>query len=273
MSSSSLTLKQIPPCPTFSRLKRAYIDASHAHGNDGSFLDRWLRKCPALEVLDLRLPNCSLEECRIQGITWDYDLPALTTFGLDCYSSDHSQLSNFLHRNAAIETLTWDVRTDDPFILPASSFPNLKALSINFHGDAKLVSSIFLGLAQSPVVHARICGCPHDGYAEVVKVAASLRCLELDLSSRWQDASRTSADAEEETTEQNADADSPPLPKPPRIIKNLLPQIPELQELALDLETAYTTIYVDSGDSRKAQHPKAMDDSDLVLICDSYALP
>ena len=116
-------------------------------------------------------------------------------------------------------------------------------------------------------------------------MAVLLRCLELDLGSGWRNCYETSVDNDENTDKdtiksidgatdgatkhapekvekQDADVDLPPLPK---IIKNILPHFPELQEFTLNLETAHTTIFTGSGDSRESRKPNPVDERDLVI--------
>ena len=116
-------------------------------------------------------------------------------------------------------------------------------------------------------------------------MAVLLRCLELDLGSGWRNCYETSIDngentdkdtiksidsatdgatkhAPEKVEKQDADVDLPPLPE---IIKDILPHLPELQGFALNLETAHTTIFTGSGDSRESRKPDSMDERDLAI--------
>ena len=183
------------------------------------------------------------------------------------YSSDHEGLARFLRGNPTIKTLTLNLSTDnDSFALQPNSLPDLTSLSINFHGRAELVSSLALRLASTPLKHLRVTNTPHDRYLEFVKLADSLRCLELDLGSRWQ-AQKSAISSSAELEKSYPDANLRPLPRLLEIVQALLPQLPRLQELALDAETADTTIFVGgSGDERGWEQPDALDESDLVCV-------
>ena len=255
---------QVPICPKFPKLEWAFLDASRAHGNNASFLDRWLRNCPALQTLELHLPNCDWETCQIQGITWDYDLPALETFSLYGYSLNIEGLAKFLHRSSALKLLTLELSTEKPFNLPSGSLPNLEALSMDFNGVPNLVSSLAPGFTTTPLRHLRVNGCPYESLLELAALPGSLRCLELELSPPWWEKTSTIADLE--TDDAPADANSATPFKLPKIIKMLLQRLPKLQELGLNLETADTTILEGSGDERTERHPDAISDDDLVSI-------
>ena len=258
---------QIPVCPDFPKLKTAILNAERAHGDNASFLDRWLQNCSALQLLDVRLPNCSFEGCQISGLTWDYYFPALEIFALRGYNCNSVGLAEFLRRSSQLRILTLDLEHEpftehEPFALLPNSLPNLEALSVNFNGVSELVSSVTPGFAATPLRHLRIAGCPYDSYPEFEALSGLIRCLELDFASDWEEQFRKITCSEH--NDALANADSTTSPSLPQIIKALFPQLPKLQELALDLGMAYTTIYEGSGDKCTSRHPDAMNEKDLV---------
>ena len=195
-------------------------------------------------------------------MTWDYDLPVLEKFGLRGYSLNTQGLASFLRRNSTLKTLTLDLSTEEPFRFLPNTLPNLESLSIDFNGRPKLVEETMPGLAATPLRHLRINGCPHSSYLELGALSNSLRCLELDLGSGWRNHVGTIGGPND--GDAPANTGSTTLPKLPEIIKTLLQRLPNLQELALGIETGNTTIYEGSGDESSSRYPEAMCESDSV---------
>lgn len=271
-----------------------------AHGDTGVMVDQMLHHMPIIEELTLFLPGCDLEGCRIQDISWKYNFPALKNLTLQTYNSDNAALADFFFRHPLITTLDWDVDADSAFIFPPGSLPNLTSISITSHGYPSSVAETLSVLAAFPVKHLRISNFSHSDYSEVAKLAETLKCLEIYPGSfGWRPESDSESDDDEEATETNdggaidkeieteeekADdedgtestgkdvkddvaagdelskaSDMLPLHK---IFKDLLERLPELQELALDLDTS--RIYVFSGDDEGYTHPDPMTGDDLV---------
>ncbi|CAG8950821.1 hypothetical protein HYFRA_00003037 [Hymenoscyphus fraxineus] len=93
------------PTEKFAVLKTLCVDARGAHGDNGAFLSKLLRACPAIEELTLSFPNCDLEDCRIRNITWDFTFPSLKSFTFHGYGPDEVTFSSFLARHPGIKTL------------------------------------------------------------------------------------------------------------------------------------------------------------------------
>lgn len=229
-----------------------------AHGDNGALVDQVLRNSSGVIDLTLYFPNCDLENCRLSGISWEYTFPVLESFTLMTYNSNSPSLSDFLVRHPSITTLTWNVYADDVFIFPPNSLSNLQNLNVDFHGETELVKAL---RNTGPIAHLRVDGCPHTSYADLTNLAETLRCLELDSCiSDW----RASSDF---IAQDNIDAGGKEreeiLPLLPGIIKTLLPQLHQLRELSVDLETSRTYC---TGDNGESCHPRPMDVSDLVMI-------
>jgi hypothetical protein len=229
-----------------------------AHGDNGALIDQVLRNSSGVIDLALCFPSCDMESCRLTGISWEYTFPVLESLTLMTYNSKSSSLSDFLVRHPSITTLTWNVDADDVFIFPPNSLPNLQTLNVDFHGETELVKALRY---TGPIAHLRVGFCPHTSYADLTNLAETLRCLELDS---WISDWRASSDS---SSEDNMDADGKEteeiLPRLPEIIKTLLPQLHQLQELSVDLETSRTYTIGDNGESC---HPRPMDVSDLVML-------
>jgi hypothetical protein len=99
---------------TFPLLKSLYVDCSGAHGDDGSPIEKLLRGLPNLRVLHIKAPNCDLESCRIQGLTWAYKFPQLTHFAISIFYRSAQDIASFLANHPTIRTLMFDAEGDEP---------------------------------------------------------------------------------------------------------------------------------------------------------------
>ncbi|KAF2198075.1 hypothetical protein GQ43DRAFT_474886 [Delitschia confertaspora ATCC 74209] len=224
-----------PPSVQFPALRTIMVDASSGHGCKGDVLDHLLKRTQDLEELHMRLPNCDHDTCRIQGMSWDYDLPHLKTFSLHAFDSAPAALTEFLNRNSRVEVLSshlWDDHTRDhkkegacksAVQLAPTSLPNLRALSLTDVGNTcRSPDQYFNPKANRPIQHLRIAGWVGNQklYEPITAAAMTLRCLELEfhVSSMRSNAASISA-----------------LPE----IKELLLSLSELRELGVCFESAH----------------------------------
>ena len=252
----------------FPALKILRIDARGAHGDDGSMIDRILQSAPKLQELTLIFPRCDLKGCRIKGISWEYTFPALETCSISTYNTDNTALSKFLVSHPTITNLDWDVDSDENFIFPPTSLPILRALKLD--DMDVLCGSQPLSSAKRPITHLRLeCCCPCENSLEITNLAKTLKFLELEsciYHSRPDSDSGINKDGDNDS--ENADGLGLSFPQ---ITKNLLLHLPELQELAVDLETGFTYF---RGKDGKFEKRKPTDVNDLVnligpILCNS----
>lgn len=157
-------------------------------------------------------------------------------------------------------------------MFPQESLPELQELSIEFHGDEEIVKATFEVLAQcSP--HLERLGfrkIPHASYLQITKLGKSLKYLDLDPGvSSWREGfDEPEADDSDDEWNKRIEAGAAALEaetgtrKLSEIIRRMLGELPELRELAVDLETAYT--YGGRQVDEESGHPYPMDDNDLV---------
>jgi hypothetical protein len=150
-------------------------------------------------------------------------------------------------------------------VFPRQSLPELRELSIEFWGDKEIIEANFDVLAQySPhLERLGIRRVPHASYLQVAKLGKSLKYLDLDPGvCSWREGFGEPEEDSDDEWNQRIEGSIAALEvetgmrKLSEIIKKMLGQLPQLRELAVQLETAYT--YVGGG------HPDPMDDNDLV---------
>jgi hypothetical protein len=256
---------QTLPSVQFPVLETLSINASAAHGDNGSLVEAILQTCPALQDLDLSFPTCDLEGCRLQGITWQHTFPSLKALDVRTYNSDNAALSEFLLRHPKIATLAWDVDADEGFIFPRDSLPELRALSMDFRGRSELLKENVEVLARCQhLAHLRVDGCPHTSYLEIAKLGNNLKCLELNPGVySWREGCGESGEEPDSDDEKLADSleAETGMRNLPSIIGSMLEKLYGLQELAMDLETSCTSSRNDEG---KFVNPDSMNVKDLV---------
>lgn len=254
--------ESIPRPPKFPALKSLRIDASGGHGDNGSMVDQILRNAPGLEELTLIFPGCDLEACRIKGITWEYTFPALKRFSISTYNSDNTALSKFLASHPTITTLDWNVDADEELILPPACLPNLRVLkldSMDVLGALDAVSTA-ISISPRPIIRIGVEDCSHDSLSKVAVFAKTLKSLDLNI---YVNELRPDSDSDEEI-ENKARNEEETAGLLHNILKNLLLQLHDLQELGFDLETGNT--YISSGVRGKSEHPEPIGVKDLISI-------
>jgi len=237
-----------------------------------------LSNSPAVRDLTLSLPACDLEDCRIKGITWEYTFPALETLDIRTYNTDNNALEDFLLRHPKITTLTWNVDSDDGFIFPENSLPELRALSIEKLSEANVNHlASCKGLEQ-----LRITSCWDQEALLRIARLKSLRYLELKEDvGFWRESFKEPGeeddtydkydgeededdnDNEEEDKKRAADAleAKTGYRTHPAVIGGLLERMPGLHEFAIDLSTGNTWY---QNKERVWGHYRPMDVRDLV---------
>ena len=221
----------------FENLESLELDLSGGHGDDATEVDKMLRMIRSVKRLVLDLPTCDLESCRIQGLSYEYHLPKLENLSLSVYDSPGSGLVEFLVRHTSVEILCLNFDSDESLQFSETTLPGLRALKVNSFGR-----SLFHGLlsqsAARPLDHLDAGSWNKDSYAEIPKLAATLTCLEIqDSFDAWREGDF------------------------PQQLKEILSQLPNLQELALDLPTGNTSWRNEDG---TRGGPRPMDADDLV---------
>ena len=169
---------------SFPLLESLYVDCTRAHGDDGSPIEKLLHGLPNLRVLHIDAPNCDLEGCRIQGLTWAYKFPQLTHFAISIFYRSAQDIASFLANHPNIRTLMFNAEGDDPIPNISSLLPNLEALSMDDWGQTTLDSYNELLGANPPrkITYFKTGGFPHAQYRLIPQYAPSLRCLELSIN-------------------------------------------------------------------------------------------
>lgn len=109
-----------------------------------------------------------------------------------------------------------------------------------------------------PIVHIGIVDCSRDGLSKVATFKKSLKCLDVNIGvTEWHP--KVDSDKEIENDAGNGDKPANPVHD---TLKDLLLQIPNLQELGFDLETGNT--YISTGVGGKFDHPERIGEKDLV---------
>lgn len=106
-------LHHLPPRDVaFPQLTTLVLDASSAHGDNGTFVDSLLKRSPALQSLDFSWPICDLDSCQIKNISWEYDFARLRELKLAGYDFNPQALIAFLDRCPLVELFYDGVDTE-----------------------------------------------------------------------------------------------------------------------------------------------------------------
>ena len=232
---------------TFPLLKSLYIDCASAHGDDGTPIEKLLHGLPNLRVLHINAPNCDLQNCRIQGLTWSYKFPQLTHFAISIFFQSAQNIASFLENHPNIRTLMFNAEGEEPIPDVSSLLPNLEALSMDHWGQTTVPSYTELLGANPPrgITYFKTGRFPYSQYHLIPRYAPSLRCLEISL------------DTERIRNEQfNKNACY-------RTTKALLALLPDLSELGIHFSSGWTSIRQADG---TYQNPLPMDEEILSKI-------
>ncbi|XPS92985.1 hypothetical protein M3J09_002360 [Ascochyta lentis] len=130
------TIPHPPANVKFGKPRDLRIDASSAHGDDGSAIDDLLGKCENIEVLSFEWPPCDFPSCRIKGVSWAWTSPQLRQLSVFGWNFAPAAYIDFLARHPGIRSL--DERVDGPYgedgegyaivQLPITALPNLRTL-------------------------------------------------------------------------------------------------------------------------------------------------
>ncbi|KAF2251514.1 hypothetical protein BU26DRAFT_549972, partial [Trematosphaeria pertusa] len=153
-----------PPEVSFPALKELEINAVTAHGDNGAAIDKLLKGSSGLESLDLKWPQCNLDSCQITNITWDFTFERLRTLSVDGWDFNPPAFLSFLARCPNVERFYDGVYTypgDDREVgeslrLPASTFPNLKALEGAGCSPPRSLDEWFDPAASRPIERLRV---------------------------------------------------------------------------------------------------------------------
>lgn len=200
-----------------------------------------LHSAHKLTSLSLQLPSCDLEDCRVQGITYDYHFPDLESFSLHGWLNSRTALADFLLRHPSITTLSFSLSTEDDSSMEvaASTLPCLRALALNNTFRTQLFFNLLSASASRHITHLRLNGLHQDHFPNLTDVGCSLQCLELSAYSahEWRKDSGTSR------------------------LRKLLLSLPELLEIALDCQSGNTHF---RNEANEWVHPDPIDLDDLV---------
>ncbi|KAF2791514.1 hypothetical protein K505DRAFT_419092 [Melanomma pulvis-pyrius CBS 109.77] len=256
------------PSQLFPLLRTLYIDASTAHGDNGSAVENLLSVCPALETLEFFWPGCDLLTCQIQNISWDFHWPALRVLRL--YGSDFAPLAlaDLLEKHPTVENFVDGVDSDfrssfkesQSPRLKASCLPNVKAVN-RADDSARFPEHWFDDEAGRKINHL---GVPWgwNGGLEVSKtMARELKCLEINAGNvtNWRPDEPDSDDEEEEKKRKELD----PEKKIVKSVRKILPELKGLRELGIRLESDSVTMTLPDGSHGS---PPGMDEKDLKVV-------
>lgn len=254
------------PSQSFPLLRTLYIDASTAHGDDGSAVEDLLSLCPALETLEFFWPGCDLLTCQIQNISWDFHWPELRVLRL--YGSDFAPLAlaDLLEKHPSVENFVDGVdgefrssfKESQSPRLKAGCLPNVKAVD-RASDSARFPEDWFNDEAERKIKHL---GVPWgwSGGLEVSKMMAKeLKCLEINAGNvtDWRPDEPDSDDEEEERKRKELD----PEKKIVKSVRRILPELNGLRELGIRLESDSVTMRLPDGSHGS---PPGMDEKDLV---------
>lgn len=174
----------INPVPKpFIAVENLTLRMDDEHGNDAKEFDSMLKQINSIHSLDLRLPGCDLESCRIQGLTYDWQFPNLTSLSISVYIDEKSGLPDFISRHPTIEVLEYNVDSDSPLSVSFSSLPNLRAFSLGRRADNSVATAVDKTNGLNTITHLRV----HDAEDAEFFMAHpknTVRCLEIE-SSFW----------------------------------------------------------------------------------------
>ena len=225
-------------------MKSLSINCSGAHGDDGSPIEKLLQGLPNLRVLHIDAPNCDLESCRIQGLTWAYKFPQLTHFAISIFYRSAQDIASFLANHPNIRTLMFDAEGEEPIPNISSLLPNLEALSMDHWGQTTREGYTELLGTYPPrnITYFKTGGFPYCQYHLIPQYAPSLRCLEINLS------------IEDIRSENDQYCTT----------KALLALVPDLCELAINFSSSLT--YYMCEEDGTSRNPLSMDEEILSKI-------
>ncbi|KAF2433759.1 hypothetical protein EJ08DRAFT_694242 [Tothia fuscella] len=230
--------KKIDPFPTpMQALESLVLDLSGGHGDNAEYFDRGLHHMKNLRSLELDLPSCDLENCRIQGLTYEWDFPQLAHLSISAYYGSSSDILNFVNRHRKIEFLHFNVEFEEPFQFSPSVLPSLRALSVGYSCSDDNAREL---VATRSIAAFRFDTKFHNISTLKSLQAEKLRCLELDSLS-WEDLAVKSD------------------------FVNLLPTFVSLEEFGLEFQSEDTT-WTDDNDCWV--HPEPLKATDLESALD-----
>ena len=230
-------------------MKSLYVDCSGAHGDDGGPIENLLHGLPNLRVLHIDAPNCDLESCRIQGLTWAYKFPQLTHFAISIFYRSAQDMASFLANHPNIRSLMLSAEGEEPIQNFTSLLPNLEALSMSEWGQTTVDDYTELLSANPPrkITYLKTGEISYDDYRLIPQYAPSLRCLELTPNIQ---------DIRDENNHY-------------RTMRTLLAPMPDLSELAIHFSSGGTN----EPRYREDYYPKPLPMDEEILSKIIKALP
>jgi hypothetical protein len=256
------------PTTSFPALKELYVDASGAHGDDGSAVEDLLKSCPALEILKFYWPGCDLDSCQIQDISWTFEMPKLRYLTLYGYDFAPQALASFLERHPSIENFVDGVDAESRVSfkesegprLSKTALPNVKAVD-RASDSARYPEDWFDDEAGRKIAYL-VVPWGWQGQVDVSKnMATELKCLDINASNvtAWRPDEADSDDDEEEKKRKAAD----PEKKLVKGVRKLLLSLTGLRELGVSLESQRVTMRLPDGTHGS---PPGMDETDLKVV-------
>ncbi|KAF2734084.1 hypothetical protein EJ04DRAFT_252408 [Polyplosphaeria fusca] len=269
----------------FPALRELYIDASTAHGDDGSAVESIFKNSPNLEILQFDYPNCDLYTCRIQNISWDYTFPHMHTLAVSGYDSDPAAYTAFLSRSPLLRVLQDGVSAygddeDEKVKLSDDAMPALKALylSDDYPTACRTLEAYLSTPAKRAIEHLYVGHRVFNKCDNIANIADSLKYLELegviidwrpeedssdeDSSSDDDDDPRVNHELEAqmkaERARKRALTAEDGLCDATRALKQILPKLHRLQELSIEMDSERVSV--------NRQNPPAMDKNDLATM-------
>jgi hypothetical protein len=252
----------------FPVLKELYIDASGAHGDDGSAVEDLLKSCPVLEKLEFHWPGCDLDSCQIQNISWKFEMPKLRYLALHGSDFAPAALAQFLENHPSIENFVDGVDSDSHVSYKESEGPRLSKTALPnvraVHGasdSARYPEDWFSDEADRKIAHLTA-PWGWQGKVDVSKnMARELKCLDINASNitAWRPEEPDSDDEEEEKQRIAADPEKMLV----KGVRKLLPSLTGLKELGINLESQRVSKRLPDGTYGS---PPGMDENDLKVI-------
>ncbi|KAF2188945.1 hypothetical protein K469DRAFT_766138 [Zopfia rhizophila CBS 207.26] len=217
----------------FPALRELKLDASGAHGDDGSMIEHLLKASPNLEISDFNYPRCDLDSYKIQNITWDSHFPGLTRFFVSGYDFNPKAFSSLLVRNSSVEILAMDVyaanRDTTPQAFPVTALLNLRAVCQPNQKNVIMLEDLLNLEAGRPIRNLALVAMGFGNYRTITKGKGTLKCVDIGaMVTRWRPKEPDSNDEREGNDEVRCGG-------LPEAVKRLLPCLSGLKELGVSL--------------------------------------
>ena len=292
-----------PPRVPFPHLRTLHLDTSGAHGDDGTCIETLLKFSPNLEELHFEWPNCDLQSCQIQNVSWNYDFPNLKRLKIRGWDFAPPALKRFLKRCENVEEFFDGVETtffansptpldagtepdeeldenkstensdsleSDNCELEVGMLPKVKKLYIATD-SVRSVAAWFHPDSTRAIQHLRLYH-PFTLKRQLCALAeatplllAKLKTLEIEGDvTFWRVDGETSEDVDESLDDKTVPKETEKLSSAARALQPLLPSLPNISELGVGLDSTCVSFW--DPISRTSKSPLGMSSSELELI-------